>query len=380
LDTIENTFDILNAPFHYDDYSVNHDGYVFVSPQATSDRLNQIFTPQGWKLEVVEQIVDMQYFTVSILGKIAIRSGDEWIEKSQFGDATMIILRGKAEPIPQAILNAKKIALSDCLKKCASLIGIASDVYRGKLVVLPTGTKEYWHIAGKFKLDTNKKQFKNGIVLLPDHYKTYYLKNNWIGIFTSDLQTLLNANGNVSKVNLDEKKNPTKEELEIEKLKNKFIEGSGSLDGFDDWMKNLLNKGMDLSQLDFVLQEAINKKSKAKALEEELNKGHETGRSNNLERTKSNNDSQRGTSGEQKLNGNTSSHMDGILKDCIIEGEDNPYFVLLFDVKGIATEVYAVGPLMEEVEKLNIRPGSTYHVSTREAKGRNLLREIRMAG
>ncbi|NHN33149.1 Rad52/Rad22 family DNA repair protein [Paenibacillus agricola] len=377
MNITENTFDILNAPFHYDDYSVNHDGYVFVSPQATSDRLNQIFTPQGWKLEVIEQIVDMQYFTVSILGKIAIRSGDEWIEKSQFGDATMVIQRGKAEPIPQAILNAKKIALSDCLKKCASLIGIASDIYRGKLMVLGNKTSEYLQMAGKFRLDTNKKQFKNGIVLLPDHYKSYYEKNNWNGIFASDLQSLSSAKGNFPKVNLVETKNSTEEELE--RLKNKYKEGIGSLDGFDTWMKHLANKGMDLSQMDFVLQEAINKRSKTH--EEELNKGRETDENNNLERTSSNNDSSQSVhSGEQKINGHISSHMNGILKDCFIEGEGQPYFKLLFDFKGIATEVYAVGPLMEEVEKLEIRQGDKYHVSTREAKGRNLLREIRMAG
>lgn len=59
-------FERLNAPFPYQEYSVNYDGFVSVSPQATSDRLNEVFGPEGWKLEVAEQIVDMQLFSVSI--------------------------------------------------------------------------------------------------------------------------------------------------------------------------------------------------------------------------------------------------------------------------------------------------------------------------
>jgi len=91
----ENIFERLNAPFQYEEYSVNHDGFVSVSPQATSDRLNQVFGPHGWKQEVLEQVVDMQKYFVSILGKISIRhENGEWIEKCQFGDAVMIVPKG----------------------------------------------------------------------------------------------------------------------------------------------------------------------------------------------------------------------------------------------------------------------------------------------
>ncbi|WP_240422032.1 Rad52/Rad22 family DNA repair protein [Paenibacillus periandrae] len=370
--SVENTFESLNAPFHYDDYSVNHDGYVFVSPQATSDRLNLIFKPQGWKLEVIEQVIDMQNFSVSILGKIAIRSGDEWIEKSQFGDATMVIKNGKSEPNPQAILNAKKIALSDCLKKCASLIGIASDVYRGKLMVVPIKTKEYLQMADKYKLDTNKKQFKNGIVLLPDYYKPFYEQNNWHGIFTSDLQTLSNHTRGLPTGKSQEIIELSFENLDI--LKNKYKEGNGSIEGFDEWFQKLSKRGMNFLQLDFVLQEAINKK---KSQQVAPNKDNEIEKEKNSNLSDNKN---RLNQPEQTGNSDKFVQMNGILKDCIIVGEEKPYFKLLFDFRGISTEVYAVGPLMDEVEKLNLKQGDSCHISTREAKGKNLLREIRMAG
>jgi len=63
----------------------------------------------------------------TITGKVSIDG--EWIhvKKTQFGRSEVKIKRDSGEPLDFG--NDMKAAASDCLKKCASLMGIGADVY-----------------------------------------------------------------------------------------------------------------------------------------------------------------------------------------------------------------------------------------------------------
>lgn len=178
----------LDAPFPYACYKANYEGYASVSPQMTSDRLNEVFGPAGWKLEVDNETVDN--YSVSIRGRLSIKNEQgEWIGKTQYGDAVMVILNGKTEPSVQASLDARKKAMSDSLKKCASLFGVASHVYTGRVEVIKGKNSDYYKVIRA--LDLVASEHKEGICVLPDDFKAYYKEQNWEGVFVSDVNKAL---------------------------------------------------------------------------------------------------------------------------------------------------------------------------------------------
>lgn len=80
-----------------------------------------------WDEEIIETREDLieNQTHFSVFGKLIIRTTEgKTISKTQWGAQ---ILRGKMEPG-----DALKGATTDCLKKCASALGIARDVYAGE--------------------------------------------------------------------------------------------------------------------------------------------------------------------------------------------------------------------------------------------------------
>lgn len=189
----------LNAPFRYQEYGVNYEGQVYVSQQSIVDRLNEVLGIANWELIPKEINTDMDLFSVSVLGimKVYDPEQDRWITRTQFGDATMKIKRGENFPSAQAIEDAKKSAMSDALKKCASWFGVASDVYKGLIKCVPKNKingdiNPIWNrIIKSYGLDPYK--YDNGIVILPDSYKEYYVEKKWYGIFESDMAAISNG-------------------------------------------------------------------------------------------------------------------------------------------------------------------------------------------
>jgi hypothetical protein len=186
----------LNLPFEYEEYGVNYEGVVYIGQQSVADRLNDVLGFQNWELEPLEININMDTYSVSVLGKLKVydETTDRWVTRSQYGNDTMNILREETEPRPQAIEDAKKSAISDALKKCASWFGCASDIFKGKVKAIKplksdkTDNKLYLALVSKFSL--NPFDYKNGIVILPDSYKAYYEEHGWVGIFESDLNSL----------------------------------------------------------------------------------------------------------------------------------------------------------------------------------------------
>jgi len=78
-----------------------------------------------WDFEVMsEQIIGNQ---VLVKGRLTCRVGNRSIVKMQFGGKEIMYRKGTQDPLN--IANDFKAATTDCLKKCAAELGIASDVY-----------------------------------------------------------------------------------------------------------------------------------------------------------------------------------------------------------------------------------------------------------
>jgi len=87
----------------------------------------------NWDFEVVEHKFDLQLKQAFVLGKLTVRTNDKTIIKMQFGTKDIMFKR-QVDPdtnmkMPLDLGNDLKAATTNALKKCASELGIASDVY-----------------------------------------------------------------------------------------------------------------------------------------------------------------------------------------------------------------------------------------------------------
>lgn len=84
-------------------------------------RLNEAFSPVGWDFEILEQIIEPK--EVVVKGKLTIKDYKTGysVSKTQYGTKE----RYAGVPLGDTL----KACASDCLKKCASLLGVALDVY-----------------------------------------------------------------------------------------------------------------------------------------------------------------------------------------------------------------------------------------------------------
>lgn len=92
-----------------------------------------------WSFEVVEHKFDLVVGQAYVLGKLTVNTNGKTITKSQFGAADIKLIDvkdddGKKTGVkrPMDIGNDLKAATTDALKKCASEIGIAADIYAGE--------------------------------------------------------------------------------------------------------------------------------------------------------------------------------------------------------------------------------------------------------
>ena len=105
----------------------------------------------NWDFEIMDEIVNLEAAQVIIKGRLTVRTGNATIVRMQYGrqdlkfkndylkdDAGNNVLdaNGRAKKfkttIPLDLGNDLKGAATDALKKCASELGIASDVYAPK--------------------------------------------------------------------------------------------------------------------------------------------------------------------------------------------------------------------------------------------------------
>jgi hypothetical protein len=105
----------------------------YVSGGYVKKCLNLMFG-WDWDFEILDEKI--LHGEAIVKGKLTCRSNGKTIVKMQFGNKDIMyrkqnaeeILKG-SERVPLSIGNDLKSASTDCLKKCASEIGIASDIY-----------------------------------------------------------------------------------------------------------------------------------------------------------------------------------------------------------------------------------------------------------
>jgi hypothetical protein len=80
-----------------------------------------------WDFEIMDEKIMLDSKEVIVKGKLTCRSNGKTIVKMQYGNKDIIFKRGSS--VPLSIGNDLKSASTDALKKCASEIGIAADIY-----------------------------------------------------------------------------------------------------------------------------------------------------------------------------------------------------------------------------------------------------------
>lgn len=90
--------------------------------------LNQVFG-YDWDFRILDQQIGNTQ--VWVRGELSFRLKGHQIVKGQYGGSDIKFNRSNNETI--SIADDLKAAASDCLKKCASMIGIAGDIYWGEL-------------------------------------------------------------------------------------------------------------------------------------------------------------------------------------------------------------------------------------------------------
>lgn len=119
------------TPKEYIKQRVGRGGMTFNYVEAgyVIEVLNRVFNGM-WDFEIMDKQIGKE--KVWVLGKLTIHiqtsEGVQSISKSQFGGADIKRARNETKSVID-IGDDMKAAASDALKKCASLFGVAKDVY-----------------------------------------------------------------------------------------------------------------------------------------------------------------------------------------------------------------------------------------------------------
>ena len=96
--------------------------FSYVEVGYVTAKLNEVFSHVGWDFEVLhEEVLDKE---VWVRGKLTVKdpTTDYTVTKTNYGTK-------ERYPGEVPLGDTLKAAAGDCLKKCASMFGVASDVY-----------------------------------------------------------------------------------------------------------------------------------------------------------------------------------------------------------------------------------------------------------
>jgi hypothetical protein len=236
-------FQRLNAPFPYHEYKYDQFGNrCYVSGQTISERLNEVLGVGYWKYqglantEKVIQEPNGKGMRIKIYVEFSFYNSElkEWITLIDVGSEQIKLGMNEGD--------ATKSAITDGMKKCASRIGVASDLYKGLIT---------W---------SSQQQ----MVIVPAYYKEYYEKMN---INTN----MMNTEKNNSKVLLSTPKRgrPKKQLTEMLKASNTgineqiqliWLELAGNLDGYKEWYSKKQQEQVSDQQILHLLQTRLHQK------------------------------------------------------------------------------------------------------------------------
>ncbi len=103
----------------------------YVAGSYVTQVLNSLFG-FNWSFEVVttmqEALATAITGTVVVQGRLKVKIGEEWITKEQYGRKEVVYKKGTNDVLLD-FGNDMKAAATDAKKKCASELGLFSDVY-----------------------------------------------------------------------------------------------------------------------------------------------------------------------------------------------------------------------------------------------------------
>lgn len=104
--------------------------WKYVSGSYVTQVLNSLFGFK-WSFEVVtsmqEALTTAKTGSIVVQGRLKVKIGEEWITKEQYGRKEVAFKKGTSDPLDFG--NDMKAAATDAKKKCASELGLFSDVY-----------------------------------------------------------------------------------------------------------------------------------------------------------------------------------------------------------------------------------------------------------
>ncbi|MEX1029119.1 MAG: Rad52/Rad22 family DNA repair protein [Paenibacillaceae bacterium] len=234
----------LNAPFPIHSYQYDSFGQrCYVSGQSVIERLNEVFSVGFWKyrgLHETEKMIEDpsgKSPRVKIYVEFSFYNPDlkEWITFIDAGSEQ--VKPGMNEG------DATKSAITDGMKKCASRLGVASDIYNG--------------------LITWDKQAQ--MIVLPESYQDYYEQKGWI----TPKKITPSSNLIPPSTNKEIKKNDLTQKLKgkntatQKQLRAFWQDLAGSLDGFDEWYEKKQDEKVTDQQILNLLQKKLNEKESA---------------------------------------------------------------------------------------------------------------------
>ena len=98
----------------------------YVSPGYVKKVLNYVFGG-NWDFEIVDDQYISEAGQVLVKGRLTVRTEAATIVKMQYGRADVKLRKSDKKPLDLG--NDFKAAASDSLKKCASEMGVAADIY-----------------------------------------------------------------------------------------------------------------------------------------------------------------------------------------------------------------------------------------------------------
>lgn len=101
--------------------------FDYITGEQCVTRLNDTLGPGGWYFKIIEHSINTEADETWCLGEMGALIDDQWVVRQQFGSQK--IKRSRASGAPLDIGFDLKGAATDCLKKCATLFGVALHLY-----------------------------------------------------------------------------------------------------------------------------------------------------------------------------------------------------------------------------------------------------------
>jgi len=211
-------FERLNAPFPYADYQYDRFGErCYISGQSITERLNEVLGVGFWKYR---GLYDTEKIVQDHNGKNA--RVKIYVEFSFFNKELqewVIFIDAGSEQIKSGMNegDATKSAITDGMKKCASRLGVASDLYKGLIT---------WDAAQQH-------------IVVPVAYQAYYEQKGW----QKSTPVTTTASSSPASTSQEKKKQELTQKLKdkstntINQMKEAWHALAGNMDGFMEWVE-----------------------------------------------------------------------------------------------------------------------------------------------